>query len=79
MSNTKSPRSVRREARALECLDAIRLAVEGASNDIMAVRIIRTILADAPAPDRRSTASVARLLRAIKRVRPARFRAVNRA
>jgi hypothetical protein len=65
--------SERQEANAREVLDAIRLALEGAANDKTAVAVIRTIMADAPAPNRRDTRSVGRLLRAVKRTRYARF------
>lgn len=59
----------RDENKATEVLDAIRLAVEGAANDRDAVIVIRALLADATAPRRKSTRSVALLLRAVKRTR----------
>lgn len=62
-----------REAKATEVLDAIRLTIEAAGSDRAAVMVIRTILADGPAPNPKGDASVHRLLRAIKRTRNARL------
>ena len=59
---------------ARDTLDAIRLAVEGAGDDHAAVAVIRALLADSTPAQRDGTASVRRLLRAIKRTRRARSR-----
>jgi hypothetical protein len=73
MTLAQPPSRKRPEENAREVVDAIRLALEAAANDKTAVRVIRVILADGPPPQPRDTASVKRLLRAVKRTRYARW------
>lgn len=62
-----------REDIARETLDAIRLAIEAASDERAAVMVIRTLLADSVPVRGDDTRSVRRLLRAVKRTRRARW------
>lgn len=54
------------ERNARECLDAIRLAIQGAGNDHAAVVIVEKILETAPPIRPKDTRSVVRLVAAIR-------------